>query len=640
MTKPDISVRKRLLQVLIAVALVFVLLAGRLFYLMVIQSQELQKKAADQWTRDLPITPIRGTIYDTNLNVLAKSASAETVALRPGAIKDANLVADKLSLLLGIDRQTVYTKATAKLSEVWLMRQITKEQAKSIRELALAGVVLVPDTKRYYPMSNLASQVIGYTTIDGLGLEGIEKEYEKYLAGVPGRKITETDRKGNDMPSNGNRYIPPQDGLGVVLTIDSVIQSFAENAVNACIAATNPKKATCIVMDPNTGAILAMVNKPDLDLNNLPRQDMDSLLALSRNSSVLDVYEPGSTFKIFTLAGAIESGRVTTESKFFDPGFRIIDGERISCWRARPHGSQTLEEAVCNSCNPAFMDMALLQGKDGFYDNIQAFGFGDYTKIDYSSDEKGLLMQRKYVRNVDLARMGFGQAIAITPLQLITGASAAVNGGKLMQPYLVKKLIKPDGGLVKEVLPTMVRRAVSEETSATVRSLLESVVSKGSGRNAQVPGYRVGGKTGTAQKYQNGVILHDKHVSSFIGFAPADNPKVIVLLTVDEPSVYVDFGSVVAAPHVQSILKDTLQYLNIPPQTQPSEQTQPTVSIPNVVGMDVDQAVTLLSERGLVVELSGEGKVKAQFPLAQTQVKKNSVIGLVGTLSEEVSSLD
>jgi stage V sporulation protein D (sporulation-specific penicillin-binding protein) len=344
---------------------------------------------------------------------------------------------------------------------------------------------------------------------------------------------------------------------------------------------------------------------------------------------VVDCYEPGSTFKVITLSSALNEGAINTGSSFDCVGFKMVDGEKIKCWRSyRPHGHQTLAQAVQNSCNPAFMTMALALGKDKFYQYIYNYGFGASTGIDFVSDEPGIVMHPKYVRNVDLARIGFGQSIAVTPLQLITGISAAVNGGKLMKPYLVKELKDPDGNVVKEYQPTVVRNVISEETSQTVRGLLEGVVKEGSGRNAAIPGYRIGGKTGTAQKYQNGQVMQGKSIASFIGFAPADNPKFAVLILVDEPDVAIDFGSVVAAPYVKKVLESTLKYMGIPPQYSDAEAAQmdKTVNVPNVVGMDGDAAAAELKNNGLQCIQDGTGTVNSQLPGPTATVLENTTV--------------
>ena len=434
------------------------------------------------------------------------------------------------------------------------------------------------------------------------------------------------------IPGGEERYIDPTNGLNLVLTIDYVIQKFAESAMKQCYEEQKAKKVECIVMNPQTGEVLAMVNIPDYDLNDPPLDDLDAWQEYSRNSTILDVYEPGSVFKIITLASALEEGKVNLNSTFNDIGYALVDGQKIKCWRNVPHGHQTLTEAVCNSCNPAFVEMGLSLGVGTFYKYLRSFGFGTETNIDFSADQAGLVLAQKYVQNVDLARMAFGQAIAVTPLQLITAVSAAINGGKLMQPYLVKGMVDDDGNSVMEVEPTVIRQVISEETSATVRQILEEVVRSGGGKNAYIPGYRVGGKTGTAQKYRDGVIVRDKHIASFLGFAPADDPQIAVLVVVDEPDVAIDFGSVVAAPYAKMILENALKYMNIQPENteEDSELLVANIEVPDVRGMDTVEAEKVLKEAGLRMLVQGEGKVVAQVPAAGAMVYSNTEIMVTG----------
>jgi len=616
---------------LVGITFIFFILIIRVGWIQLYRGVWLQEKAVDQWTRDLPVAPKRGMIMDRNGKVLAQSASAETVVLRPSQIEDAGKVADELSQILEMDRQTIYEKATDKTkSEIWLKRQVTKEQANAIRKLNLDGVHFTEDSKRYYPMKNFLTQVIGFTSVDGAGLEGIEKRYDKYLKGIPGKIVAETDSVGRELPYSVSRYIAPQNGHNVVLTIDYVIQSFVEKAMDDAMVKTKAKKVEAVVMDPNTGEVLAIVNKPDYDLNNPPRNDAELLQELSRNSVVSDVYEPGSTFKIITAATGLEEKVVTPESTFFDPGYKMVDNERIKCWKTQGHGQQTFVEGVQNSCNPIFMEIALRLGKEKFYEYIQAFGFGDYSGIDSYGDEKGIVMTIKYVKNVDLARIGFGQTIAVTPIQLISAVSAVINGGTLMKPHLVKEIRdSTDGSIVQEYQPTAVRRVISKETSQTMRDILESVVREGSGANAYIPGYRVGGKTGTAQKYEDGKIVRDKHIASFVGFAPADDPKVVVLVVVDEPDVPVDFGSVVAAPYVKQILEDTLKYLDVQPIFDEEEQeyVREEVEVPDVTDMDLQEGIKLLKDTDLQYLVDGNGgKIIDQMPKPGAKVAKKSIM--------------
>ena len=639
------NVKKRLIIALVVIAFFFVVVFGVLFYRQIIQGPWLQEKANSQWTNELPIAAKRGKILDRNGEVLSQSAGAKTIILRPNAIKDKDKVADELSRILNMDREAVYAKASdGTKSEVWLKRQVEQEQVNEILSFNFEGVHFTEDTKRYYPMKTLASQVIGFVSVDGAGQSGLELAYNSKLAGKNGKIIAETDKNGVEIPNSVQRYIEAENGLDIVTTLDSIIQTFAEDAANKCLEEMGAKSVQCIAMNPKTGEILAMVNAPGFDLNSPPRDDMTLLNQLSRNMTVLNVYEPGSTFKIVTTAAALDSGKTTVNSTYHCSGYHIVDGVKIKCWRTTPHGSQTLTQGVCNSCNPVFMKLAEQMGKSTFYDYIRKFGFGAYTNIDFSSDEMGIVTDEKYVMNADLARISFGQSIAVTPLQLITAASAAINGGNLMQPYLVKeyRATGTDGSVTTEVVnPTVVRRVISEETSATMRTILQEVVTSGGGKNAYIPGYRVGGKTGTAQKYENGVIVRDKHISSFICFAPADDPPIIVLFGVAEANVAVDFGSVVAAPYAKIILEKSLKYMGVKPVFTENEQEEynKTEEVPDVSGMTLDEAVAKLEEKDFFVLTSGTGgEIVSQSPAGGEQAQKGSAVCIVA--SQQDTELD
>ncbi|MDD4797338.1 MAG: penicillin-binding transpeptidase domain-containing protein, partial [Eubacteriales bacterium] len=514
-------------------------------------------------------------------------------------------------------------------SEVLIKRQISREQLSAMQELNLSGIHLSEDKTRYYPNRNFLTQVLGFTSVDGEGLEGIEARYDKYLRGTQGSVTSETDAKQQELPFSVELYVPPIDGNNVVLTIDSVIQGFAEQAVETCMTEQKGVKASCIVMDPATGEILALVNKPDFDNNTPPRSDAETLRALVRNTAVADAYEPGSTFKIITLAAALDSGAIDTHSSFYCAGYHLVDGEKIKCWTSRAHGTQTLVKAAQNSCNPAFMQMALRMGQDKFYEYIYNFGFGSALGIDLYGETTGIVTEPKYVRDVDLARIGSGDAIAVSPLQLITAASAAVNGGNLMQPYITKEIVDTQtGASILTNVPKIVRSVISPEASATVRDVLTQVVDGGSGRNGAVAGYSVGGKTGTAQKYDGtGKVMHDRHVSSFLSFAPANNPRVIILLVVDEPDVAVDYGSIVAAPYVSQIMENTLKYLGIKPDRAESTSPQGDTDVPDVTGKELDQAIFALQAEGFAYLVEGYGgKVVSQIPAANATAVKGSTV--------------
>ena len=627
---PTLQSKKRLLFLMTTVLVLFFGLAVKMAVVVFVQGGELQQKAMLQQTRDLTVAAQRGEILDRNGNVLAQSATAQTVVLRPNEIVNSNTdaIVSVLAKVLDMDEETVRKKAIdTKKSEVWLKRQVTTEVANTLRAENLPGVYFSVDVRRYYPNSSFLTQTLGYTSVDGVGQEGLEAYFEKYLAGQDGKIIAETDNKGKDIAIGEEQYIPPVDGYNIVLAIDEVIQSFVEQAVQEAYWEQNAQNVYAVAMDPQTGDILGLANYPDFDLNDVPRDDVSQLIALTRNKIITDAYEPGSTFKVVTLASALDSGAINTDTTFFCPGYNVVDGQMIKCWRyPNSHGSQTLAEAVQNSCNVAFMQMGLSMGTQTFYDYIYNFGFGQETGIAFPSDGTGIVMAEKYVTNGDLARIAFGQSIAVTPLQLISSFSAVVNGGFLYQPLLVRGITDDDGNYIEQYEPTVVRQVISEQTSATVRAILESVVTEGSGKNCYIPGYHVGGKTGTAQKYdENHQVMHDKVIASFIAFAPVDDPKIAILFIVDEPAVPVTFGSVVAAPYVKSILENALPYLGVEPDYNEVPQPEQVV-VPDVTNLDEGAASAALSALGLEYLTDGTGKVDTQMPVAGATVDKGTTV--------------
>ncbi len=647
MSVPSVTNKKRLLVMLIVFTLMFTGLIGRLGYIQLIWGKELQQKAEGQWTRNLAVYPKRGMIKDRNGNILAQSGSSETIAARPSQIDDPKGVAQLLAPILDLDEDELYKKLSDKSSSfVWVKRQVSREVANQVREFGIKGIDFTEEPKRYYPNRELAAHVLGFTMKyaegeDGLkGQEGIELYYDKYLKGIPGKIVMETDARGREMPNNVDRYIPPINGLNVILTIDQVIQHFTEKAVEDAMEKYNAKKVYAIVMDPNTGEILAMANRPNFDPNEPPRElGYEGMQDYVKNFAAKDSMDPGSTFKVITAAAALDSGVMSLNSTFNCPGYRIIEGnERIRCHKAGGHGHQNFAEAMEHSCNPAFVDMALALGKNEFYNYIEAFGFGQKTGIDINGEAQGILIPREAVKNLDLARIGFGQSISVTPLQLIAATAAAINGGNYMRPFLAKALtetkIDPETGeeyeeIVKTIEPQKIRQVISEDTSKKIAQILQGVVENGSGSNAYIPGYRVGGKTGTAQKYgEDGRIIQGRHIASFIGFAPADDPQVIVLFAVDEPEVAVDFGSVVAAPYVQMILKDTLPYLGVEPIfDDETAELNKKVEVPDVIGKELGEAYAILDEAGLNYLSDNSGSiVKDQMPKPGAMVKVNTTV--------------
>ena len=624
MKASSMLMRKRLLTAFVALIAVFVALFGRLIYLQIVDGGFLRAKAAEQWYRDLPLKATRGKILDANGSVLADSKDVFTLYARPNAVKDKPAAAQSIASALGLNYDSVLEKLNTSVGEVTIKRKIDADVALQLRKQNIGGLYYTLDTERNYPYNSNMSQILGFTNIDNVGQSGLESYYDKYLTGVDGFAYTSTDMAGREVDGSVTKYVPGIAGCNITLSLDANIQSFAYDAVTAACTEFNAKSAQMIVMDVNTGGIIAMAKSPAFDLNEPPRDDMDLLNSLSRNTMIVDMYEPGSTFKIFTTAAAIEAGVVSDNDTFFCAGSRTVDGQRIRCWRSIGHGSQHLADGVKNSCNCVFMDLALRMGTSRFYDALGKFGLGQKTGVDFSGESSGMLMKESNVKTVDLARIGFGQAVAVTPLQLITGVSSVVNGGTLYRPYLVASVDSCDGKNLATRKPIAVRRTISEATSKKMREYLVGVVANGGGSKAGVVGYAIGGKTGTAQKYSGGAIAQGKYISSFIGFAPADNPKYAVLMIVDEPQGYMYYGSLVAAPYAGNVFGRIFDYKNLPPTMLPEREY--TV-MPDVVGDSAESAVAALEKIGLHVEVVGEGgDVISQTPIPNERVATNDSV--------------
>ena len=567
MLKANVSLtvlRKRLFAVLAAITFLFCLFLGRFFYVQLVWERELIVRAVDQWTRELPVSPERGNIFDANGELLAGNTAAYTLYARANAVRDAEKTARALSSLLPLSYESLLTKLSDRSSsEIVLLRRAEKETVAAVEGTNLQGIYYARDNRRVYPYGALGCQVLGFSSSDGAGLTGIEKQYESYLAGTKGEILYETDLVGVEIEGTGASYIPAEDGLDVTLTLDVRIQSLAEEVMARALEEHGAKAARCVVLDPSYFSVLAMVNLPSYDLNDIPRVDAAQLNTLSRNALVSDAYEPGSTFKIVTAAANIEEylrgnkSAYSPQTVFSSSRTRNVEGSTIRCWsdhKNGKHANLTLAGALNNSCNPCFVDIVLALGKETFYDYLEKFRFGSATGIDFSGEAIGMLLPESTLKNSDLARIGFGQSIAVTPLQLACAAAAAVNGGYYYAPRLVKSISSEDGAVYLEFGKCLLCRTVSEETSEILSSMLEGVVKEGSGKQAYVEGLRVAGKTGTAQKYENGHIAAGKYVSSFVWYFPADDPRYLVLVIVDEPQGSY-YGSTVAAPCAGEIFR-------------------------------------------------------------------------------------
>lgn len=494
--------------------------------------------------------------------------------VRPNAVKDVALCAKFLSETTGADEAALSKKiSNVKVSEITVARQVEKDNLETLVSYNLPGVYYAKDNTRTYSYNDVLCQVLGFTASDGTGLSGIEKYYQTILSGTDGEIAYTTDIVGVETENAQIVYREAVAGDDIRLTIDMDIQLAAEDAMRAVYTSSQAKKVSCVVLDPQNFDVLAMVNYPSYDLNDVPRDDMETLNALSRNSLVSDIYEPGSTFKIITSAADIEE-YLRGNKNAFSPTYvfngsrtRTVDGTKIKCWSDHAngkHSNQTLADALNNSCNPCFTDIALALGKDKFYEYLTAFGLGNVTGLDFNGEALGMLVPQTFVRDCDLARIGFGQTIAVSGIQLACAAAACVNGGNYYVPHLLKSVISADGRTVEENQPLLKQKVISEQASTILAGMLEGVVKEGSGKKAYIEGYKVGGKTGTAQKYEDGHIAAGKYVSSFVGFFPSDSPRYLALVIVDEP-VGTYYGSAVAAPVAREIFEDIIKIKNIRP---------------------------------------------------------------------------
>ncbi|SDK40338.1 stage V sporulation protein D [Natronincola ferrireducens] len=663
MSQPSISSKRRLIFIFTVVCVTMTLLIIRLGWIQIIQGEKYKELANAQQTRDIPIPSRRGTIYDRNGKELAISASTNTVWARPREIEDAEVAGKVLADILDLDvEDTIEKLKNTRYGLVRIARWIDDDLADNIRAQRIKGVWIAEDNKRYYPYGNFAAYILGHTTDDNRGAAGVELEYEKYLSGLPGRWIKNTDGGGRQLAFSVERYYPPEDGLNLVLTIDEVIQHFVEKAVENALQIHKAKRIKVIVMDVKTGDILGMAAKPDYDPNE-PRVPLDEGLrqqleemkdekkletwfSMWRNPIINDTYEPGSTFKLITTAAALEEAATSLNTAYYCRGTINVAGQTIRCWRHyNPHGHQTLIEAVQNSCNPAFVEMGQKMGTETLYSYLDGFGISDTTGIDLPGERKSIMHNLNNVGPVELATISFGQGISVTPIQLITAVSAIVNDGRLMQPRIVKELVDGEGKVVHRFDEIMVRQVISQKTSEEMRNIMESVVSEGSGKAAYIPGYKVGGKTGTAQKVVNGRYAQGIYVSSFIGIAPSDDPQLAVLAIVDEPGGYSHFGSVVAAPIAKEILEESLRYLDIKPKYTEAEAealVQNEVVVPEVRGLTVKEASQILLqtklEYGTWPEYIGDGNaiVADMFPKPTARVPEKSIIMLYTKVNENL----
>ncbi len=632
-TKPNLlyNPTKRLSAILLLMVFLFSAIFAKMFAVIVVEGESLQVKAIDQWLRDVPTDAPRGNIVDKNGKILASTATRYNLYVRPSNTPDKEGVAKLLCEVFGYEYQSTLSKISKRTSEVTVATKVTKEQLNIVYASGLKGIYYSEDNFRYYPYGDFMTQVLGFCSSDGFGQTGLESYYDKYLTGINGKILTETDLVGRSLDGGLSYYLPSVSGLDLKTTLDAGIQSIVEGAVRNAVAKFNPKGVACIVMDYSTGGIAALCEYPSFDLNNVPRNDLTTLFESSKSKIISTVYEPGSTFKILTSAAALDSGKVHTSDRFYCAGSKVVDGKKIRCWKSKGHGSIDFGQGVESSCNCVFMECALRMGTNSFYDYMSAFGLSSKTGVDMTGETSGIFIARNLVKNVDLARIGFGQAVAVTPIGLLAATSSVVNGGVKVTPHVMNE-IKSANGTVASYGISGGERVVSEQTSKTMCELLQRVVTTGSGKGAYVPGYKILGKTGTAQKYENGQIARGKYISSFLGFSVSEGANYGVLFIVDEPKGYMYYGSLVAAPMVGDIFESMFAYLGTEPRYTGQEESiiGKEYILPSFEGLSLIEAKNQLRKLGLYVETDGDGDVvKGQYPLAGVKVDKRNTVLLL-----------
>lgn len=628
------NIHIRIKIVLLLIIFLFILIISKVFYIQVFDYKKLNSLASSLWSRNLPIESNRGKIYDRNGVVLADNLTTTSLVLIPNQIKNKKEVAKKISEILDVSYDEMYAHVAKKTSIERVHpegRRLSYEIADKISNLNLDGVYLVKESKRNYPLGTTLSHTLGFVGIDNQGLSGLELMYDKYLTGSYGSIKYFSDAKGKKLELT-EVYEKPQDGINMTLTINSQIQASLERELDNAVKKYNPDQALGIVMDPNSGEILAISSRPNFDPTNYQDYTTEEI---NRNLPIWATYEPGSTFKIITLASALEENLVDLEHEHFhDSGSIQVENARIKCWKKGGHGSQTFLQVVENSCNPGFVVLGQRLGKEKLFDYIKKFGFGSKTGVDLNGESTGILFNLDRVGPVELATTAFGQGVSVTPIQQITAVSAAINGGYLYQPFIVKSLNEPETNMViKANNKNVIRKVISEETSKKVRTTLESVVTNGTGRPAFIDGYRVGGKTGTAQKVKDGIYMVGNYIVSFIGFLPANDPKVIVYIAVDNAKGVTQYGGTIAAPIARTILNDAIEALDIEKPEGASEKKynyldRKYVTVPDVVGINIKEAMEKL--KNFKVEYSGSGEnVTYQSPSAGERVYEGETVRLL-----------
>ncbi len=606
------SIHRNIRIVLLIVIVVLIVVLGKIFYIQVIDYKKLNSLANSLWSRNLPIAADRGKIYSSDGVVLADNITTVSLVLIPNQISNKGDVVRDIAAILGVPEEVIREHVYKKSSMERVHpegRRLSYDIAEKINALNYDGVYLLKESKRYYPYDNLLSHSLGYVGIDNQGLSGLELLYDDVLKGEGGSIKYFSDAKGKRL-KEASVYEEAANGLDVYLTINFELQSTLERELNNVMTKYNADGAWGIAMNPKSGEILAISSRPDFNPNNYSDYDINEI---NRNMAIWASYEPGSTFKILTLSASVEEGTVDLlNDRFYDGGSVNVDGARIKCWKAGGHGDESFLEVVQNSCNPGFVELGNRLGTERLFNYINKFGYGKKTGIDLNGEATGIIFPVNKVGPVELATTSFGQGVSVTAIQQITAVSAAINGGKLYTPYVVKRISSDTGDIIKENSSKFVRNVISDNTSKTVRMALESVVALGTGRNAYIDSYRVGGKTGTAQKVKDGRYMVGNYIVSFIGFLPADDPEIVVYIAIDNAKGITQYGGTVAAPVAKNVLKDAALILGVEKREDGLQKVyqwydKKYSSIADVVGMSREDATKAL--KGFNIEYTGNGKV-------------------------------
>ncbi|MHB1682294.1 MAG: penicillin-binding transpeptidase domain-containing protein, partial [Bacilli bacterium] len=628
------KIRRRIFLVLLAFACAASILVGRLVHIQVLAAGNYMAKAGDLIRRDIPLPAVRGAILDSHGNALVYTASAATIIAVPRQIKDKTRTAELLSKIIGGSREGILKLISKRTLMVYLRphgRRLDEAKTRAIRALRLPGIYLTEEGRRTYPYGDMAAQVLGVTGGEGQGLSGLELAFNKELKGKRGALQFVSNARGEEISGTNDEYIAPTPGLNIELTIDRQIQQFADREIQNVVAKYNPAQVTMIVADPQTGQILAMANYPTFNPANWKQTPQETY---NRNLAIWQTFEPGSTFKIVTLAAAMQEHTVSLADRFYDPGYYEVAGHKIRCWKAGGHGSQSYLGVVENSCNPGFVQLGMNLGKTRLFHYIRAFGFGAKTGITLPGESKGILFSPQRVGPLELATTSFGQGVSVTPIQQVMAMGAIANGGVLMKPQIVKAYVNPlTNQVVQSFVPAADHRVISPLVSAQVRGALESVVAQGTGGYAFRQGYRIAGKTGTAQVVVNGHYSSTHYIVSFIGMAPANDPKLVAYVAIDypKPKGTPVFGGVIAAPVVGNVLADSLQYLGVKPSVQGIAKKyrygiDPVMTtVPSLAGRSYKDAARAVIQSGAILRLVvvGHGPyVLAQAPAAGAKIEQ------------------